>query len=237
MSEDTNQQAALYKALAAAQGEFRPIVKNRSVQIRPREGAPYTFRYADMEELIAATRPALAKHGMAVIQTVSRGADGMEYLETGVLHADGGCIWSRLPIIPFKGNDDPKKFGAVLTYIRRYQYSSLLCLAADDDLDEDGGDGGEAAAKNKPKPRKAEARQVEVPASSSAEHEGRREEQAPRTQSDVKMVGAGELAWATKKMAALGLAADHLLATHGISDAKAMTMEQFSAVKADLLKR
>lgn len=126
--------AALYAALSAAQAEFRPIGKNRSVLIRSERGA-YQFRYADLETILSAVRPALSKHGLAVTQTVeSYGED--DYLWTRLVHSGGGAIGGRVRLP--RPSNDPKAFGAVITYYRRYALSSLLAVAADDDLDENG---------------------------------------------------------------------------------------------------
>lgn len=144
-----NRQAALYAALAQAQGEFKPIEKNREVSIRTKEGYTYQFRYADLEQIISATRPALSSNGLCVIQRVLQ-QDGANHsvLETVLMHKDGGSITSTSRLPP-ETLGDLKQFGAGMTYMRRYAYSALLCVSADDDLDEDGQGAGEQPA-NKP---------------------------------------------------------------------------------------
>lgn len=129
---------ALFAALAKAQGAFTEIRKNREVTIRPRDRAPYSFRYADLAAITEATRRPLSENGLFVIQPLndisSQAPEAV--IETILGHQDGGTITSRLRI----ANDfpDPKQFGAVVTYLRRYAVSSMLGIAADDDLDEDG---------------------------------------------------------------------------------------------------
>lgn len=204
--------AGLYSALAKAQGEFQPVAKNRSVQIRMKEGGTYKFEYADLEQLISCTRPALAKHGLAVVQVIVENE-----LRTRLLHADGGSMSSVMKL-PSMGQD-PKAFGAAISYMRRYSYSALLCLAADDDLDEDGQEAGEPETK-KPAPRPAP-----------------RAEQGPRD-TDTEMASHGEINWAKTKVGKLdaeaGLA---LLAKHGIKGLDSgVTKTAFLALKADLLK-
>lgn len=141
--ETTNQQmtipevqAALHLALSRAQGEFLPLVKNREVVITSQKGS-YKFRYADLEACIAATRPALAKHELAVTQPVVTKEDtGEEFIETSLHHSGGGSIFSRARLPAIQG--DFKSFGAAITYLRRYCYCAMLGIAADDDLDENG---------------------------------------------------------------------------------------------------
>ncbi|MND38634.1 ERF superfamily protein [compost metagenome] len=129
--------AALYASLAKAQGEFQPLAKNREVEITMKSGGKFKFRYADLEAALACTRPALAKHGLAVIQTIS----GKELI-TQLVHADGGWISSSIDM-PANTGGDIKSYGATITYLRRYAYCALLCVAADDDLDENGEAAGE----------------------------------------------------------------------------------------------
>lgn len=145
-----NQMAQLFAALAAAQGEFEPIVKNRSVSIdikneQRQKIGQYTFRYADLEEITAKTRPALSKHGLATVQLINPSGGGTS-LFTRLLHSSGAELVSEIPLPANKG--DIKAYGATISYLRRYAKSSLLDIAADDDLDENGeeGDQGQAQA-------------------------------------------------------------------------------------------
>lgn len=134
------QLAALYGALAAAQGEFEPIVKNRSVTIEMRNEqkqkiGQYQFRYADLEEITAKTRPALSKNKLATIQPIGPAKHGSGIsLFTQLVHCDGGMLISELNLPT--GQKDIKAMGAQISYLRRYAKSAMLDIAADDDLDE-----------------------------------------------------------------------------------------------------
>lgn len=130
---ETNVMAALYAALAKAQGQFVAIEKNRSVTIRPRDKAAYSFRYADLEEILSKTRPALSANGLALIQTINQGR-----LVCTLVHADGASVSSEVDMPAVREMGDPKAFGAAITYLRRYLVTAMLGVAADDDLDEDG---------------------------------------------------------------------------------------------------
>lgn len=137
---------ALYAALAKAQATFQPIVKNREVMITMKSGGKYKFRYADIDEITAKTRPALSANGLSILQPIqSDPATGATWIDTMLTHAEGGVITSRVDIKPAASYSDPKEFGATVTYVRRYAVTALLGVAADDDLDESGrgaGDGG-----------------------------------------------------------------------------------------------
>lgn len=126
---DQDPQAQLFAALAKAQAEFPAIPKNRTVTIRHKSGAQHSFRYAELDTIIAATRPALSKHGLSVLQPI----DG-DKLTTVVTHEGGGTIKSVMQMPHMEA--DLKIYGAALSYLRRYQYQAMLCLAPDDDIDE-----------------------------------------------------------------------------------------------------
>ena len=136
---------ALYGALAVAQGQFLPIAKNRSVTIKPRDGAAYSFRFADLEAIITGTRQALSSNGLAIVQLVEPNC-GTEYepgkrydqLVTKLLHKDGAHIEDRVDLPSPSAYGDPKQYAGDRTYLRRYARSSLLDVAADDDLDDNG---------------------------------------------------------------------------------------------------
>lgn len=122
--------AAISAALAKAQGEFAPLAKNRSVKIQMKSGGSFNFKYADLEATINATRPALSKNGLSVIQPICD-----DKLLTIITHSSGEYIESSMPL-PTQIGDDPKQYGAKISYLRRYAYQSLVCVMADDDLDE-----------------------------------------------------------------------------------------------------
>lgn len=147
MSENTDKMALLYAALARAQSKFKPIAKNREVTIKTKTGGSFRFRYADLEEVNNATRAALAEEGLSIVQPVkSEPSTNAHWLETALVHKDGAAMTSRVDLKPPTTYGDPKEFGAAVTYLRRYAITSLLNLAADDDLDANGqptGDGDE----------------------------------------------------------------------------------------------
>lgn len=136
--------AALYAALSKAQGEFTALAKNREVEISMKTGGRYKFRYADLEAAIGATRPALAANGLSVFQRIAEGQ-----LVTTVAHKDGGTIESSVKLSD--GFGDIKQYGANITYLRRYAYCAILCISADDDLDENGEEvGAQSPAPQRP---------------------------------------------------------------------------------------
>jgi hypothetical protein len=214
--EARKSQAALYAALAKAQGEFKPVAKNRAVQIRMKEGGTYRFEYADLEQLISCTRPALAANGLAVVQRVTEDA-----LSTELVHADGGMLRSKTEL-PRMGND-PKAYGAAITYLRRYAYSALLCLAADDDLDEDGqGVDDKGGVEQKPTERREPKPKAEPRAEAPAGDE-------PASPAGVKWVKDKLAADQEDKVAAI-------LERLGIGNLEKLTKAQFVKAKEEIMK-
>jgi hypothetical protein len=124
--------AQVASALARAQGEFLPLVRSKSVTIKPRDGAAYTFWYAPLEDCIASVRPALSSYELALVQSVVQIPEGA-VMRTWLLHSSGQFLAADTPLIVEAGG--PKGYGAAETYARRYGVSTLLGLAADDDND------------------------------------------------------------------------------------------------------
>lgn len=118
---------SIYQALAKAQSEFAPVVKNRKANYG---------RYADLGAILDAVRPALNRHGLFLRQNVTSNSDGI-LVETIISHENGESISSGqlfMPIGDIKGSK-AQAFGSARTYACRYSLSSFLGVAADDDDD------------------------------------------------------------------------------------------------------
>lgn len=126
-----NHAAELNAALAAAQGEFPPIPRDKKVTVRTRSGDSFEFAYAPLDTIIAACRPALAKHGLAIVQLLEQTETGPA-LRTELRHQAGGVVGSSFPLRP---PETPQQLGSLLTYLRRYALTALLGIAAEEDDD------------------------------------------------------------------------------------------------------
>lgn len=140
--------ALLYTALAMAQGEFPEIKKTKTAKVkgRTKSGKDYDFsyKYADLADILKATAPVRAKYGLGIIQRVEKG-----FLQTMLTHEGGAWIDSTWEI---NIRQDNQALGSDLTYYRRYQVAGLLGVASDEDDDGagalvngPGGSGGDAA--------------------------------------------------------------------------------------------
>lgn len=127
-----NQSGKLEKlatALAKAQGE---IIGARKTSKNPF----FKSDYADLFEVLEATRPILSKHGLSIVQT----NDGVEvigstaflHVGTMLLHTSGQWIRSFIPL-PIESPVNCHKLGSAMTYGRRYGLSAMVGIAQMDD--------------------------------------------------------------------------------------------------------
>jgi hypothetical protein len=115
----------LYTALAAAQGEFLPVVKDSQANVQMKSGGNYKFEYAGLDVVIAATQPALSKHGIAFMQFPTSDAL-VTVLAKGGARIESHCSLPR----------DAQAFGSAITYSKRYARLSILSVfPADEDDD------------------------------------------------------------------------------------------------------
>ena len=231
IQSDPSKLPHLFAALANATKAFRPIVKNRLVKIKPRDKAEFEFRFADFAELIEATRPALAEHGLTVIQPTAD-EEGKLYLYTALIHSEGGALVSKIILNGPAEGVDLKVYGIELSYLRRYHYSAMLCLAADDDIDDDG-------RAPDPWPDDAPARKTPARKSAAAPAEPARVKSKSEAMQSAGLA-AGKLEWIKSKCEALQLTQEtqkKMFVRHGLlTNLTDMTAEQFAAIRAELLK-
>lgn len=223
--------AQLYGALSKAQQSFAPIQRNREGQKGNR-----TFKYADLDEIIKATRPSLASNGLAVLQPIQSGDHGDE-LVTKLVHTGGAVEVSTLRI-PMN-TADIQSYGAVVTYLRRYAYQAILCISSDEDLDGDdlgqpgdslvGEPTGVAMPKRKTGAQPSEATtesSAAAPAAAPALHTG---------EIDPTPCTSGEVAYLSKKIKAKGWTLANACEQAGlpvVGDEKALTKGYFNAIKS-----
>jgi hypothetical protein len=130
---------SLYKALVKAQAEFKPIHFDA---INPH----FKNKYATLGATQESVRPILAKHGLAVIQSLETDSHGEYFVETLLIHESGQSLKSKTGLIIDRKN--MQGLGSATTYAKRYAMQAMLGISGDDD------DDGNIASKSKPAPQK-----------------------------------------------------------------------------------
>ena len=146
-SNETNEVA---KALAAAQAELKPVLRDKTAEVKSEKGN-YKFDYADLASVIEACRSALTKHGIAVVQGVEVDGGNVK-VETRLIHSSGQWLSSTLAMKAT--GDRPQVVGSAITYARRYSLSAMVGLASEEDDDANAAQGnhGEIGGRTSPKP-------------------------------------------------------------------------------------
>lgn len=137
ITETKADHASIYAALAAAQAEMGPALKDA---VNP----AFRSKYADLASVMSACLPALNKHQICVMQPTGEDEKG-RYVETILAHVSGQTVCCRVPLIVAK--NDMQGYGSAVTYARRYGLMSMAGIAPEDD-------DGNAAAKAAPKAEK-----------------------------------------------------------------------------------
>lgn len=119
--------AELCAALAKAQGEMKVAGKSGVNNYLKN-------KYADLADIVEASRPALCKNGLAVHQHVVSEYDGSTILYSILSHSSGQWMSSRTRLVPAK--NDIQSLAGCITYMRRYTYATIVgCVATNEDDD------------------------------------------------------------------------------------------------------
>lgn len=145
----TTDTSTIYKALAAAQAEIGNVTKNAENSFF-KNAKGKASKFVDLAALTEAVIPVLSKHGLFLNQRLdliqyTAGGNPTPVLITQIFHESGQFIPASVYPIVTKDANDPQKFGAGVTYARRYAVMAYLSIAAEDD-------DGNLAATPTPKP-------------------------------------------------------------------------------------
>lgn len=129
----------LFAAISKAMGEFTSVTFDK---VNPFFN---NSKYASLSATQEMYRPILAKHGLALIQSIT--VEGEDYfLETALLHSSGQFLSDRLKLLVDKKS--MQGLGSAITYAKRYAAQSLLGICGDDDDDGNAASGKEPQKKN-----------------------------------------------------------------------------------------
>jgi hypothetical protein len=114
-------------ALVEAQKEMPAVAKDGT-------NPHFKSKFVSLDNLIEKTRPVLNKHGLAIVQFPSVSELGAPTLRTILVHSESGeQLSADMPL--FLAGQDMQKYGAALTYARRYAWAAALGIASDEDDD------------------------------------------------------------------------------------------------------
>jgi hypothetical protein len=120
----------LVEALIKARKAFPKIAKSHQATIPTKGGGGFSYKYADLADVLEAITPALSDNGLVLMQTGR--VDGCSQMVTTLAHVSGQWISGALPLA---GVDDARALGSWLTYLRRYGACGIVGVAAEDDDD------------------------------------------------------------------------------------------------------
>ena len=127
----TTSPVALFKALAAAQADMLPAVKDGA-------NPHFRSRYATLAAVLQAILPAFNSNGLALSQ--HPGMDGATVTVTTLITHESGQWMTSTVSAPLGGRKDAQAVGSAITYLRRYAAQSIAGLPVEDD------DGNSASA-------------------------------------------------------------------------------------------
>jgi hypothetical protein len=125
----------LATALVKAQAEMEAATKDSANPF-------FKSKYADLNAVMGAIKPAIAKYGLAFTQNCHDAPDAAK-VETIIWHESGEHVSCGVISVPV-AKHDAQGYGSALTYARRYSLSAAFGVGAEDD-------DGNAAAKAAPK--------------------------------------------------------------------------------------
>ncbi len=124
--------AELAAALAAVQAELPEVGKNRTAEVKNKEGKYlYSYTYADLADVSAAVLPVLGRHGLAFASFPGH-QDGRFGLRYYLLHSSGQSIEGFFQLDDTGGL---QLTGGRITYARRYCLCAVTGITADEDVD------------------------------------------------------------------------------------------------------
>lgn len=134
---ENTDKSELFEALARAQANFDQVKKSGKANIPTKSGANYSYNFAKLSDVLAATVPALNAEGIYFSQHPNYSLNGngaMVTIVSTLSHKSGAEI-SHESIPLFYNMNDAKQAGSVMTYLRRYGACQLLGIEGDDDDD------------------------------------------------------------------------------------------------------
>ena len=117
---------SFYKDLVTALGAIPALKKDAANPF-------YNSSYLSLPHLIETVRPILAKHNLAMTQSIWT-VDGQLACQSHLIHVSGAQYETDVLLVPLT-QKTAQGMGSASSYARRYQAMALLNIAAEDDDD------------------------------------------------------------------------------------------------------
>lgn len=137
--------AELHKSIVGALKELSTIEAGKTATVDSKTGRGYSYKYADIADLVKLTRPVLAEHGLVALTPVHALGDHMA-CSVVLIHESGNKL--EFDPLPFAPGGTAQETGSIITYMRRYALLAALGMAAEDD---DGKTGSSSSRSEKPR--------------------------------------------------------------------------------------
>lgn len=137
----------LFAALAAAQGEIEPALKDAA-------NPHFKSKYSDFSTVREVSRQVLAKHGLAILQPIVSDIEkSLVGVTTIITHKSGQFFENDTCWVKAARGVGPQDLGSCATYLRRYNYMAILGMSSTED-DDDGNKGQGLDQKKQQEPEK-----------------------------------------------------------------------------------
>lgn len=142
---------SLAQALVNFQAEAPAFKKDKTANVPLKDGRKFSYKYADLGDILHVVQPLLSKHGLSWSSKPSSDAQGELVLRYRLLHVSGEIDEGEMPLSVSRGCK-PQELGSAITYARRYAITAQLNLATEED------DDGQTAQNAEPSRRQVRAK-------------------------------------------------------------------------------
>lgn len=133
MSDELTPRQEFNRALLEAQRQFPTIHKGKTARIPTKNDGEYSYKYADLGDVMDAVLPILHKHDLALTQPLVYTENGKVGVGTRIYHSSGHV--EDFGELTLPAGNNPQAAGSALTYCRRYAACAALGIVADEDDD------------------------------------------------------------------------------------------------------
>lgn len=155
MTAPTTALPNLAAALAKVQAALPKVDRDRTVEVKQKNGDTYSYSYVTLANLSDAILPLLARHGLAFAAMPGIGADGKMCVRYHLMHESGEMLTGEFPV---SGEGGIQMIGGRITYARRYCLAAVVGVAADEDDESRLSDDGTRGTAQRAAPRQRQQR-------------------------------------------------------------------------------